>query len=517
MLRRLVSYGLAVVATTSVLLAGSAQAHHLTRDPWWDGFQEPASTTTTTSTTAPPATSTTVPTTTTSTTTPTSCTGIDVRPGDDLQAAFNARAEGTTFCIRAGVHRISQILLPRNHQKLIGEPGAVISGAKPVTNWVQDGTRWVATGQTQESAPYGSCYYGTACSYNEWMYIDDTFMTRVMTLAEVGPGKFFFDYPGDRIYIGTDPTGHKMEASVSPGGIGGLGSITGLVVKGLVFEKMANRHGWGALRNGTGWTIDNNVIQLNHGTGLDHGTKALVTNNKILWNGDTGVGCYLCDGVLFANNEVSHSQHLWFRNSGDGSKWTGATNLTIRDNYFHDNIGTAIWPDGGNLNVLIEGNRIINNGGHGIHYEVSCAATIRNNLIEGNENGISIVASQNVDVYGNTIRGNTGSAGDKGGIIVWHQERRSNPGSGILCPWTLKNVTIHDNSITMTKGFTGLLKYNVSDGDTVFSDGRVRFYDNRFWVSNLATGRFWRWGNTSRTKLEWQGFGNDLSGTFNLL
>jgi parallel beta-helix repeat protein len=50
-----------------------------------------------------------------------------VFPGDSIQAVVDANPAGTTFYLRAGVHS-GQTVKPRDGDKFIGEPGAVLSG-----------------------------------------------------------------------------------------------------------------------------------------------------------------------------------------------------------------------------------------------------------------------------------------------------------------------------------------------------------------------------------------------------
>jgi parallel beta-helix repeat protein len=161
--------------------------------------------------------------------------------------------------------------------------------------------------------------------------------------------------------------------------------------------------------------------------------------------------------------------------------------------------------DGDNVNVVIENNRTENNQGKGIHYEISCAGVVRNNVIVGNGvSGLELVASQNVEVYGNLFQ-NNGNA-----MRVWHQNR----GAGGNCTWALSNVRVHDNSVHMNRGTTGLWKWNVTDGDSIFSpsDGRVKFYNNTYYLS--GTARYFQWMNNTRSVSEWKGYGQDLTGNF---
>jgi parallel beta-helix repeat protein len=52
---------------------------------------------------------------------------VAIYAGDNIQAAVNARAAGTVFVIKAGVHR-RQSVRPKDGTSFIGEPGAILDG-----------------------------------------------------------------------------------------------------------------------------------------------------------------------------------------------------------------------------------------------------------------------------------------------------------------------------------------------------------------------------------------------------
>lgn len=116
------------------------------------------------------------------------CSGTAVSVGTDIQQALTASAEGTSFCLKPGVHRLTKSLQPRNSQKINGEKGAVLSGSRLVsaTEATVEGVHWVLTGQSQQlpafSMPpgYGACrprsthsqnYSG--CIYPDQLFLDD--------------------------------------------------------------------------------------------------------------------------------------------------------------------------------------------------------------------------------------------------------------------------------------------------------------------------------------------------------
>ena len=53
--------------------------------------------------------------------------GLNIKPGDSIQAAVNAHPEGTKFVIKAGVHR-RQSIRPKSGMSFVGEAGAVLDG-----------------------------------------------------------------------------------------------------------------------------------------------------------------------------------------------------------------------------------------------------------------------------------------------------------------------------------------------------------------------------------------------------
>jgi parallel beta-helix repeat protein len=56
------------------------------------------------------------------------CSGVTVTPTDDVQAMLDARPNGTTFCFQAGEYVLKSFVVPKSHDRLIGLPGAVLTG-----------------------------------------------------------------------------------------------------------------------------------------------------------------------------------------------------------------------------------------------------------------------------------------------------------------------------------------------------------------------------------------------------
>ena len=74
---------------------------------------------------------------------------IIIYPGDNVSAIVNGAPAGATFYFEAGTYR-GVSLSPKDGQTFIGAEGAVLNGSTLLTNFAQQGSYWVASGQTQE-------------------------------------------------------------------------------------------------------------------------------------------------------------------------------------------------------------------------------------------------------------------------------------------------------------------------------------------------------------------------------
>jgi hypothetical protein len=443
--------------------------------------------------------------------------GIPISPGQDIQAAVNANPTGTAFVIKAGVHRMHTIR-PKDGNRFTGEPGAVISGARLLTSFTRSGSYWVASGQTQQGQVHGECQVAfPRCNYAEQLFIDDTPLLHVGSLSQVTPGKWYFDYGADQIYLADDPAGRRVETSVTTTAFEATGN--NVTISGLTIEKYANIAQFGAIHpeGKTGWVIANNEVRWNHGVGVRTGTGAKVTGNNVHHNGQLGIGGVGSD-VLVEGNEIAYNNAAGFNYGweGGGTKFVATSRLTLRSNFAHHNNGPGLWLDIDNIDFLLEGNRADDNyatvsaAAPGIMIEISYGGIIRNNTARRNGAGFSawiwsagiLVAASGgagLEIYGNTVEDN------EHGIAVVQQSR----GSGRYGPYLVQNVNVHDNTIKMPRGMTGAAQ-DVGD-DGVFTSRNIRFERNNY---NLAGGGHFAWMNGERSDAQWRGYGMDTTGTF---
>src|SRR5580658_2168088 len=340
---------------------------------------------------------------------------VTLSPGANVQSIVNANPEGTTFIFQPGIYRL-QSIQPKNGDSFVGQNSPILSGAQVLTAFTRQGNYWVAGGQTQQGQLNGICLAQyPMCQYPEDLYFDNVPLLHVASLSAVGPGSWYFDYPNHNIYFFDNPSGHVVEASVTRSAFSG--PAANVTISGLTIEKYAVPAQFGAIGDqypGPNWTVSNNEVRLNHGTGISLQSGSLATLNYVHNNGQKGIGG-TGSNVLVEGNRVSFNNWAGFDPSWEagGIKFAAATNLVIRGNTVDDNVGPGVWTDVGSINTLYESNVIMNNtAGPGIQDEISYSAIIRYNIVCYNSmsqpnwlwgSQIEIQNSQNVQVYGNTV------------------------------------------------------------------------------------------------------------------
>jgi parallel beta-helix repeat protein len=455
------------------------------------------------------------------TTPPPTCTpsATVICPGDNWQAKVTAAPTGTVFTIGAGVHRLQSVVAKQN-QQFVAQPGAIMSGAKLLTAWTLSGATWWVGGQTQEFGhSTGVCKSGTACQYPEDVYRDDVLLHRELSLAAVGPGDFYFDYAADRIYVGDDPNGHKLEAAATEYAFGSSsdGAGTGVVLDGLVIEKYASAAQFGAVgRNNTagGWIIRNCEIRFNHGGAIRTGAVQ-VLGGRLHHNGEIGIVGGGDVTTLVRGAEIDHNNTVGFDPGWEsgGIKFAGGTIVGVRviGNNIHDNDGSGLWADGFNDQFVWDSNTVANNTYDGVKVEISYGGKIRWNTVTGNGfsnlnsdegDGIMVYASggSGLEIAFNTLSGN------KHGVMLIGADR----GTGPLGPLVTQNVNVHDNTVTLSGSQRhGAVLYS---GTAPWSANN-HFEQNTYNLQTAAATPF-LWQGSQLTDAQWRATGNDDTGNF---
>ena len=378
----------------------------------------------------------------------------------NLTDVLERAGAGATICFGSGTYRLTEPLMPLDEQTLVStQPreavlnGSVLFASDQIE---QSGSFWVIGGQAQQGPVYdvdehtNTCdppeYEG--CRYPEQVFLDNESLWQVTSLDELSTGEFFFDYPGDEVYIADNPAGKALEigvaaAAVVPGG-------ENITIDGLVVEKFNTPASGAALHTGTDWTVLDCEVRYNNGGGTFSADGSLIKDCYVHHNGQAGTfgdgtGAVL-DGVEVAFNGINGYNTSW---EGGGSKFVSTDGLVLRNCHYHDNEGVGIWFDIDNIDSLVEGCEVNNNMLDGILFEIGFEATVRNNVVTQNgwgERGFGagIRASNNRDVeaYNNTVLDN--AAGIIGVMFP--------PGEGEHGLRETANLFVHDNIIRVAEG-----------------------------------------------------------------
>jgi hypothetical protein len=455
------------------------------------------------------------------------CQGMELEPGVDLRAQVASTPSGTTFCLEPGVYRITGPLMLKDGQKLIGTGGsrrAILSGAR-IVRAEQQGSYWVITGQTS----LGTSGQGTIgcrpvedvdpkglCVYTDQVFMNDSSLWQVGSLRELSSGEFFWDYATNVIYLADDPTGDKLEVSVTTGRISG-GPHVGL--ENLVVEKFGSPYQGGAISASSNWTITGVEVRFNAGGGIHMGPYTVVRDSYIHHNGQLGIHggqpwCAGAKGLVLEGSELSYNNAAGYDWSWEGgaTKWTFTDGLIARGNHIHDNYGSGLWTDVGNIRTLFEDNVIEDIYGSGIVHELGYQAVIRNNTVRrtGLEHpvpgdvwggGIFIDQSRDVQVYGNVVEEN------HAGITAIQEP------AGDLCGMGASetvNLRVHDNTIFQPTGIAaGLRLYDEPDQAYYTSTGNNRWYDNDYVLGSPSAGLHFFWANAKLNAGAWLSYGQD--------
>ena len=291
-------------------------------------------------------------------------------------------------------------------------------------------------------------------------------------------------------------------------------------IQGLVIQHYVPPVQYGVVRAGglvaskgsVGWVVDNCEIRYNSAAGIRLGHRMQILRSYIHDNGQIGIKG-LGDNIVVDGNTIAYNNSQDLYDPGweaGGAKFTYAHGLTVRNNYVHHNHGNGIWTDINTIYAVIENNRVEDNTYQGIFHEISYDAVIRYNTVRRNGAakvgqglrgaGILVANSPNVEVYGNTVQGNVN------GITGIQQNR----GSGDYGPHDLTNLYVHNNTVTMLSGRTGVSQS--IGNNAVYTSWNNRFATNTYHLGSNTTPFFWM--NAARTEAQWRAYGEDVDGTF---
>jgi hypothetical protein len=465
---------------------------------------------------------------------------VRLEVGDDFQAVVDEHPPGTTYVIAEGVHRM-QSVVPDDGDRFVGEPGAVLSGAKALdsSDFERSEDVWVIGGQTQQNATsgywgcgdwrdhyYAECGHEQEVHFAEELFADGERLRHVNERSDVSSaGTWFFDYERDEIVMFDDPgTFDLLETSVIDTAFHGDG-VRDVALENITVRHYANRAQRGAVdgENAVGWTVTFSEFRDNHGAGLRAGPGWHVSNIRAVHNGQIGV---LARGmndeddfppITIENSEIAHNRTLGFQEDWEagGTKFARTTGMVFRNNWVHSHDGAkGVWFDIDNVDAVVHSNLVEHNHRAGIFYEISYGAEIYWNVVRHNHDpqysgteragrGIITVDSPDVEVYENAVYANHTE------VQGMHQTRHD----GINGRTAVRNFTVRDNDIGLSGPWVGVMTCCDAATDPWTADMGNTFQGNTYRMPDSNYG-YWWWDGEGRTRRQWQSFGQDQDSTF---
>lgn len=381
-------------------------------------------------------------------------TGKSPRSPWTVEKAIRQAPRGSTIVFRGGIYRNVDVGI-RKRLTLQAYPYEKpwLKGSIEVKGWVNDGSMWRKDGWKYSFPLIDSKHIDPEhpmAIYRDMVYIDGVSLKQVGRKAQVGPGKFYIDHASNKLYIGNNPAGKILEATVLPNAFGLWENLHsnpgGTVIRGLGFAQYADR----ALTVGAARVkLENNTIVWNGFAGVTlsvEGNNAVIRGNTFSYNGCVGIGGQ-ADGLLLEGNTISHNNIEHCRKSwgAAGVKFFKTSGSLVRNNLIENNYATGIWFDVSSLSNTIANNFSRHNEGIGIFYELSHKALITGNMVSNNSAGIMLADSSGSQVSNNTLINNKG----KDPIILKDSSRlnknRAEMAKGIM--WITRNNVVRDNNM----------------------------------------------------------------------
>lgn len=343
--------------------------------------------------------------------------GTQGLPWQTVQHAVSTAPSGATIVLRGGRYHESVTFPYAEAFTLQPYPNeqVIFDGAVPVTGWVSDGSTWRVDGWTTDFTEGGRPDLVTSkyplAAYPDMVFYDGKQLRQVASVGEVVTGTFFVDQANDKLYIGSNPTGHSVDASDLARAIF-FQDGNGSAVRGIRFQRYATHPNLYATVVGVAdsVTFENDEFLDNASIGVSLiGNGGKLVDNTSARNGQMGIHSHRSDGLLLSGNWVHHNnlENFYWAGAQGGVKVTSGTNMKWTTNLAEDNTGDGLWCDDHCNNVTIVNNVARRNANRGIKYELSANGILAGNLAADNATyGILVNESNDVQVWNNTSVGN---------------------------------------------------------------------------------------------------------------
>jgi parallel beta-helix repeat protein len=329
--------------------------------------------------------------------------GVAVFPGQSIQAAVNANPAGTSFLIKAGVHR-RQTVLPKAGNQFIGEPGAIMDGEKVVqyafrssggnpNNVTIRGIRVTRYAPPLQLAMIEGAFYGNAGELTSGWVVEN---------CEIDNSTNVGIKPGSNWIVRNNNIHHNGRLGLGSGGSNTLIEWNEIAWNWLpgVADPVVEAGGSKFSRT-MGLTLRNNYVHDNRGPGLwldIDNDGFLIEGNRIEDNG-TGIEIEISYGGIIRNNIIKRSGRAsWGFGSAIGIEASGGRGIEVVGNAIE--MGPRAFDGGvGNGIILMQQNR----GTGGLGPRLTQNVSVHDNSVTYSGTGTPIVAGGLQDVGSTAI------------------------------------------------------------------------------------------------------------------
>ncbi len=353
--------------------------------------------------------------------------GTQAAPFRTITHAVAVARSGATVVVRAGTYREALgSITKRVTIQAYPHEQVWLKGSVPVAGFVASGQVWVKTGWSDRL-----CHTCTprsaidpaypAAGLPDQVFVDGRPLAQVTTPAQVKPGTFAVDTQRHRLVLGSDPAGHRVEATYFPVAMQFNSRAAGSQLLGIGVSEYGPQFDYRqpamVIANTTDLTFDADAFDRSATRGLSVlRSGGVVERSVFLDNGANALHANRADGLLVMGNRFAYSNREHFSIAGTATasiaavKVTLTTNALVKANYLDDNASNAVWFDVNSYNVTVADNAIVRNAGFGIMYEISAHGLLAGNVVVANgRDGIRVSGSTNVDMWNNTLADNAWS------------------------------------------------------------------------------------------------------------
>lgn len=411
-------------------------------------------------------------------------------PGDNVAAMVRKAEKGSIFVFSPGIYRVSMIQ-PKSQQSFVGEPGAILSGAVPVTGWVREGVLWTAGNYPVPSFSHGEGRNGMA-KFREDLVVDGIPFQRVASRDALSERTFY--YENGRVWIAVDPTSKETLALEAPSAFIS-GNVSDVTISNLTIRYFASMAQHGAIdaHDSIRWSLTNLTVEANHGAGVEAGTDMTIHGGSYCRNGEVGIHAAGVTNLAVRGVTVCGNNYAGFNPDWDagGIKVLRASNVSLSDSVIFQNNGNGVWFDWDNQSVIIDNNYIHHNGGRGIQIEASGRTSITGNVVEYNNTfqrsegywGAEILVqnSSRVSVVDNRVVSGFGQ-----GIGLIDDAR---PPGAFGSHITSDNMILGNTLVMLNAGSNGL----AASADQAIAFGGTNHMDSNIYVARAAKDLQFTW------------------------